>query len=178
MNKLLPLILCLLAGNLFAAPAAAPDRVRGEGPFERLVLREVMMVNGEGAPPNGPVDILVEGNRIAEIRALGILRPIPEDRRIPIDPGSGNGLDWVAEHRERSEANTIAAPRIVPYVFFGQGVEGPFTDPEDARAWVQDIARRGAPPTRGDREPTSRTARNRDRRRTSSGRRRRGSACS
>jgi hypothetical protein len=60
------------------------------------------------------------------------------------EPGSGNGLDWVLDHKERSASNTIAAPRIVPYVFFGMGNDGPFTDPEDARQWVRDIARQGA----------------------------------
>jgi hypothetical protein len=60
------------------------------------------------------------------------------------EPGSFNGLDWVLEHQRRSEKNQIAAPRIVPYVGFGQGVEEPFQDPDEARAWVRDIARRGA----------------------------------
>ena len=188
------LAFCLLSTTALAAPAAAPDRVRGEGPFDRLILREVMMVSGEGAPPVGPVDILIEGNRIAEIRNLGILEPYPEDRRVAVrdgdrvlelaghwvlpgfvdmhahfggdeqgvpaeyvaklwlahgittirEPGSGNGLDWVLEHRDRSADNRIAAPRIVPYVFFGQGRDAPFADPEAARQWVREVARRGA----------------------------------
>ena len=181
-------------GAALAAVEPAPERQRGEGPFQRLVLREVMMVNGEGAPPVGPVDILVEGNRITRINDLGIVQPIPASRRIPVaegdrvlelaghwvlpgfvdmhghfggdeqgvsaeyvaklwlahgittvrDPGSGNGLDWVLDHRQRSAANTITAPRLVPYVFFGQGNDGPFTDTETARQWVRSVARRGA----------------------------------
>ena len=188
------LLIAVPAMTVLAAIEPAPERQRGEGPFQRLVLREVMMVSGEGAPPIGPVDILVEGNRIAEIRNLGIVQPIPESRRIPVedgdrvlelaghwvlpgfvdmhghfggdeqgvsaeyvaklwlahgittvrDPGSGNGLDWVLDHQERSAANTIAAPRLVPYVFFGQGTEGPFTEPEAARQWVRSVARQGA----------------------------------
>jgi len=194
MNALPLLFAGLLAGQALAASAPAPDRTRGEGPFERLVLRGVTMVNGEGAPPVGPVDILVENDRIAEIRTLGILDPIPADRRIEVrdgdrvlelaghwvlpgfvdmhghfggdeqgvpaeyvaklwlahgittvrEPGSFNGLDWVLEHQARSEDNEIAAPRIVPYVGFGQDTDGPFINPEDARGWVRDVARRGA----------------------------------
>ncbi|HUO83547.1 MAG TPA: amidohydrolase [Thermoanaerobaculia bacterium] len=52
---------------------AAPDRRadEGEGPFERLIIRGAMLVDGSGAPPQGPVDIVIEGNRIRQIRSLG-----------------------------------------------------------------------------------------------------------
>jgi imidazolonepropionase-like amidohydrolase len=60
------------------------------------------------------------------------------------EPGSFNGFDWVLEHQQRSERNRIAAPRIVPYVGFGQGRDGPLLEPDEARAWVRDAARRGA----------------------------------
>lgn len=54
-----------------AQPAHAPDRREGEGqgPFDRLVIRGVILVDGSGAPPRGPVDIVIEGNRIAAIRS-------------------------------------------------------------------------------------------------------------
>ena len=54
-----------------AAPEPAPDRQRGEGPYGRLILRGVTVINGEGAPPVGPVDIVIEDNRIASIRNVG-----------------------------------------------------------------------------------------------------------
>jgi len=60
------------------------------------------------------------------------------------EPGSFNGLDWVLDHQRRSERNQIAAPRIVPYVGFGAGADGPFLEPDEARAWVRAAARRGA----------------------------------
>ncbi|MFQ5749694.1 MAG: amidohydrolase family protein, partial [Planctomycetota bacterium] len=60
------------------------------------------------------------------------------------DPGSGNGLAWTLEEKRRSERNEITAPRIVPYVVFGQGHEGPITAPEEARAWVRKVAKEGA----------------------------------
>ena len=51
----------------------APDRKpgEGEGPFERLVIRGVTMIDGAGAPPIGPVDIVIENNRIKEIKSVG-----------------------------------------------------------------------------------------------------------
>ncbi|MBN2334783.1 amidohydrolase family protein [Candidatus Bathyarchaeota archaeon] len=35
--------------------------------YSRLVIRDVMLVNGRGTPPYGPVDILIEDGKIAEI---------------------------------------------------------------------------------------------------------------
>lgn len=50
-------------------PAPAPDREDDDarGPFDRLVIRDVMLVDGEGAPPRGPVHIVVRGDRIDRI---------------------------------------------------------------------------------------------------------------
>ena len=194
MKNLINILLLIVSVNLLAAPLPAPDRQRGEGPFERLVLRGVMIVNGEGAPPVGPMDVLIEGNRITEIRSLGIFKPVPDDNRISIlpgdrvleleghyllpgfvdlhahfggdaqgvpaeyvaklwlahgittirEPGSFNGLDWVLTHQARSERNEIAAPRIFPYVGFGQGEKGPFLTEDAARSWVKKIAKQGA----------------------------------
>jgi imidazolonepropionase-like amidohydrolase len=55
------------------SPRAAPNRGtgEGEGPFQRLILRGAMLIDGTGAPPRGPVDIVIEGNRIAEIANVG-----------------------------------------------------------------------------------------------------------
>jgi imidazolonepropionase-like amidohydrolase len=51
----------------------APDRGdgEGEGPFDRLVIRGAMLIDGTGGPPRGPVDIVIEGNRIAEVESVG-----------------------------------------------------------------------------------------------------------
>jgi hypothetical protein len=60
------------------------------------------------------------------------------------DPAAGNGLEWVLEHKRRSAANEITAPRIEAYPVFGQGREEPFTQPAQAREWVRGIAADGA----------------------------------
>ena len=54
-----------MLGVSIAEPA--PDRVEGDGPFAELVIHNVMLINGEGAPPRGPVNIYIEGDRIRSI---------------------------------------------------------------------------------------------------------------
>lgn len=50
---------------------SATERHQGDGPYKRLILRGVTYVSGEGAPPVGPVDIVIEQDRIAEIVTVG-----------------------------------------------------------------------------------------------------------
>lgn len=62
----------------------APDRRadEGQGPFERLIIRGATLIDGSGAPARGPVDIVVEGNRIASIHNVGVPNvPIDEAGR-------------------------------------------------------------------------------------------------
>jgi imidazolonepropionase-like amidohydrolase len=49
----------------------APARAEGEGPYEQLIIRGATLINGAGSPPIGPVDVVVEGNRITAIRTVG-----------------------------------------------------------------------------------------------------------
>ncbi len=51
------------------APNRGPDE--GRGPFKILVIRGAMLIDGTGAPPQGPVDIVIENNRIKAIRSAG-----------------------------------------------------------------------------------------------------------
>lgn len=46
-----------------------PDRPagEGEGPYPTLLIRGATLIDGTGAPPEGPVDIVVRGNRIAAV---------------------------------------------------------------------------------------------------------------
>jgi cytosine/adenosine deaminase-related metal-dependent hydrolase len=71
-----PLLLAALTGGPVAAQAGvqeAPDRPAGEGagPFGRLVIMGATMIDGTGAPAQGPVDIVIEGNRIRQVRNAG-----------------------------------------------------------------------------------------------------------
>lgn len=42
-----------------------------EGPFDQLIIRGVTLINGNGAPPTGPVDVVVEKNMITEVKVVG-----------------------------------------------------------------------------------------------------------
>ena len=54
-----------------AKPIPSETRSFGElaeGPYDRLAIRNVMVIPGHGGPATGPYDILVTGNVIAEMR--------------------------------------------------------------------------------------------------------------
>jgi imidazolonepropionase-like amidohydrolase len=46
-----------------------PDE--GGGPYERLVIRGVTVIDGTGAPPRGPMDVVIENDRITSVRSVG-----------------------------------------------------------------------------------------------------------
>jgi imidazolonepropionase-like amidohydrolase len=52
-------------------PRPAPARREGDGPFTKLIIRSTTLIDGTGGPPRGPVDIVIEGNRIADIVSVG-----------------------------------------------------------------------------------------------------------
>ncbi|CAD5274621.1 MULTISPECIES: amidohydrolase family protein [unclassified Imperialibacter] len=49
----------------------SPARAEGDGPYTQLIIRGAIMVNGTGAPPIGPVDIVIEQNKIKSIQTVG-----------------------------------------------------------------------------------------------------------
>lgn len=79
----------LLTTPSLSAPAQAqgqvadviPARTEGVGPFQRVVLRNVTMIDGTGAPAQGPVDIVLSGDRIAEIKTIGAPNKIDPSAR-------------------------------------------------------------------------------------------------
>jgi hypothetical protein len=56
-----------------AGDSAAPARKQGEGagPFKKMVIRSVTLIDGTGGPPLSPMDIVIEGNRITSVRQAG-----------------------------------------------------------------------------------------------------------
>lgn len=72
-----------------AAPAKdksippAPPRAEGEGPFARLILRGATLIDGTGAPPIGPVDIVIEKNRIVQVESIGQPGAVPDPEKRP-----------------------------------------------------------------------------------------------
>jgi imidazolonepropionase-like amidohydrolase len=76
--------MCLTTMDLAAQmQVTTPRRAdEGGGPYQRLVIRGATMIDGTGAPPQGPVDIVIEGDRISAIRSVGYPKvPINERRR-------------------------------------------------------------------------------------------------
>ncbi|HEV3455896.1 MAG TPA: amidohydrolase family protein [Thermoanaerobaculia bacterium] len=59
----------------------APRRAEGEGPFARLILRGATVIDGTGAPAIGPVDIVIEKNRIVRVETVGQPGGIDPDKR-------------------------------------------------------------------------------------------------
>src|SRR5437773_1991738 len=73
---------------LLAQIEKAPEKKEGEGPWNQLIIRGVILINGTGAPPFGPVDIVVEKNRIKEITVVGAPGlPIPASARPKLAEG-------------------------------------------------------------------------------------------
>ena len=71
----------------------AQEKPVAEGPFSQLIIRGATLINGNGAPPQGPVDIVVENNRIKRVQVVGYPGvAIDPDRRPKLKPG-GRELD-------------------------------------------------------------------------------------
>jgi imidazolonepropionase-like amidohydrolase len=57
-----------IAGLAGARPAAADSRGVEHGRrYDRLVIRDVLVIDGKGTPMRGPMDVVVEGDRIAAV---------------------------------------------------------------------------------------------------------------
>jgi Amidohydrolase family len=99
--------LCAVA-SLFAhaAPASAadapkvlpaPNRHEGEGPWSQLILRNVIVINGAGAPAFGPADVVIEGNRIVQVMSVGAPGGVKEEPKRPKLAPGGREMD-LTEH--------------------------------------------------------------------------------
>ncbi|MCH1491863.1 MAG: amidohydrolase family protein [Luminiphilus sp.] len=97
-------------------PKPAPDRPagEGEGPFDRLVIENAMLVDGLGSPPRGPVSIIVEGDSIVGVMS-GAVQPVAGERRL--DAAGMTALPGFVDAHAH-----IGSPF--------QGLAGPVTPPE------------------------------------------------
>lgn len=73
MHKIIVVLLLTLPFWAVAKPGSkAPDRQAEEGiEAKRLILRGGNLISGEGAPPQGPVDIVIENGIITKIVSVG-----------------------------------------------------------------------------------------------------------
>lgn len=74
MKFLLTIIIQLLltVAVICQSPVAeSPIISEGEGPFPQLIIRGATLINSTGAPPIGPVDVVIENNVIVDIKTVG-----------------------------------------------------------------------------------------------------------
>ncbi|TMU57169.1 amidohydrolase family protein [Flagellimonas algicola] len=64
-----------------------------EGPFSQLIIRGVTLINGNGAPPRGPIDIVVENNKIVDIQVVGYPGVKIDESKRPQLKAGGKELD-------------------------------------------------------------------------------------
>ncbi|WP_422348570.1 amidohydrolase family protein [Flagellimonas sp.] len=64
-----------------------------EGPFPQLIIRGVTLINGNGAPPRGPIDIVVENNKIVDIQVVGYPGVKIDESKRPQLKAGGKELD-------------------------------------------------------------------------------------
>lgn len=84
------LVAAMLLSVLFSVNAQS---LEGDGPHNQMIIRGVMLINGNGAPPQGPIDIVVENNIIKDIKVVGYPGvAINDSKRPQLKPG-GKELD-------------------------------------------------------------------------------------
>lgn len=65
-------------------PAPARKQGEGTGPYKKMVIRSVTLIDGTGGPPLSPMDIVIEGNKITAVRQggwPGMTQPANRDPR-------------------------------------------------------------------------------------------------
>src|SRR5215218_7116845 len=89
MRKLIAIFFCcFLLMKINAQVAKAPERKEGDGPWSQLIIRGVTLINGTGAPPIGPVDIVIVNHRIVSINNVGSPgMPVNAERRPKLKAG-------------------------------------------------------------------------------------------
>jgi hypothetical protein len=88
-RQILALTLVLAMTLWCAGSLAAQGRGVEHGRrYDRLVIRNVILIDGKGTPPRGPLDVIVEANRIAAVRGAD-RRPGAYDREAHVIDGTG-----------------------------------------------------------------------------------------
>ena len=86
-------IAMIIVVSNYAQIAKAPERNEGEGQYSQLIIRGVTLINGTGAPAFGPVDIVIEKNKIVQIASLGSPGIKIEEGRRPVLKAGGKELN-------------------------------------------------------------------------------------
>lgn len=148
-------LLVLLTPRAFAWQdgPVIPAREHGDGPYKRLVLRGAWLIDGTGAPAQGPVDIVIEDDRIAEIKVVGFPGlPIDPAERPPADGGeeldvSGMyvmpGFVDTHMHLHSRETGQQVPPDYILKLWLAHGVtSGRTVGGAHGTRWEVDVAKR------------------------------------
>ena len=65
----------------------------GEGPYSQLIIRGATLINGNGSPPLGPLDIVIEQNRITNIKSVGYPGVKIDPAKRPVLKTGGREID-------------------------------------------------------------------------------------
>lgn len=87
----------LLVQPVLAAIPAAPPRTEGEGPYPQLILRGATVITGTGAPAYGPVDIVIEGERIVSVNIVGSANSPIDPKNRPVLKAGGREIDLAGQ---------------------------------------------------------------------------------
>lgn len=82
-----------LALFLLSSAVFSQEKYMGEGPYNQLIIRGVMLINGDGSPPRGPIDIVVEDNKITQIQVVGYPGVVINEASRPKLKAGGKELD-------------------------------------------------------------------------------------
>ena len=100
-----------------AGDSAAPARKQGDGagPFKKMVIRSVTLIDGTGGPPLSPMDIVIEGDRITAVRQAGWSEgPVrtPEKAREWVRWAAANNIDGIKFFNRGDETPEIDSAAI------------------------------------------------------------------
>lgn len=92
-NWTVSFVLFLISFSAFPQIPKAPEVEEGEGPWPQLIIRGVTVIKGDGAPPIGPVDVVVENNKIVQVKVVGYPGVAIDAKRRPELKNGGKELD-------------------------------------------------------------------------------------
>jgi len=136
-------------------PAPVEARNEGAGPYNRMILRGAYMIDGTGAPAQGPVDIVVENDRITDVRVVGTPniaidpdnRPVATDGTEEIDLSGMFILPGFVDthlHLHTMEEGQKVPPEYVLKLWLAHGITSGRTVGSDNTRWMIETARRSA----------------------------------
>jgi imidazolonepropionase-like amidohydrolase len=136
-------------------PAAVEARNEGAGPYKRLILRGAYMVDGTGAPAQGPVDIVIENDRITDVRVVGTPniainpdnRPVATDGTEEIDMSGMFILPGFVDthlHLHTMDEGQKVPPEYILKLWLAHGITSGRTVGSVNTRWMIETAQRSA----------------------------------